>query len=204
MNFGSGDIASQTWTHFYLSVLGTVAGGVIGLLLAIVCRKRPKLATFFMGIAEVIQTFPSIALLAILLLVFGLGNTTLVVALGLYGIMPVLQNTYEGLTSVDSVYLDIAKGMGMKPSQIFWRVELPMSIPVILAGFRVSLVTSIGIATIGVFVGAGGLGVLIFRGLQILDNQLLLEGAIPAALLAIVVELVMVYLEKRMSQKYGK
>jgi len=201
MNFGFSDILSATWVHLYLSIIGSVIGGAVGLGLAIATRKRPRLATFLLGIAEIIQTFPSIALLAILLLVFGLGNTTLVVALALYGIMPVLQNTYEGLRSIDPILLDIGKGMGMKKGQIFRRIEFPLAIPVIVAGFRVSLVTSIGIATIGVFIGAGGLGVIIFRGLQLIDNTILLEGAIPAALLAIAVEFIIGALERRLAKR---
>ncbi|MBO0784264.1 MAG: ABC transporter permease, partial [Ktedonobacteraceae bacterium] len=151
-------------------------------------RRQPGLASVLIGLAEIIQTIPGIALLAFLLLAFGLGNTTLVIGLALYAILPVLQNTYEGLAAVDPVYLDIGKGMGMTPGEIFRQIELPLAFPVILAGLRVSLVTSIGIATIGVFVGADGLGTVIYRGLQIIDMQTMLAGAIPAALLAVLLE----------------
>jgi len=182
------DIGPLTFQHLYLVIIGTLIGGSVGFLLAILVRRSPGLAALLIGLAEVIQTLPGIALLAFLLLAFGLGDAPVIVALSLYAILPVLSNTYEGLQGVDPVYLAIGKGMGMTPGQIFLQIELPLAFPVILAGLRVALVTSIGIATIGVFVGGGGLGVLIFRGLQTIDFQIMLGGAIPAALLAIVLE----------------
>src|SRR5947209_3026516 len=194
------DVGPLTFQHLYLVIIGTLVGGGIGFLLAICVRRRPNWAALFIGVAEVIQTLPGIALLAFLLLAFGLGNAPVIVALGLYAILPVLSNTYEGLQNVDPVYLAIGKGMGMTPGQIFRQIELPLAFPVILAGVRVALVTSIGIATIGVFVGGGGLGVLIFRGLQTIDTQMMLSGAIPAALLAIVLEVGLSLWERRLAR----
>ncbi len=182
------DVGPLTFEHLYLVIVGTFIGGGVGFVLAILVRRQPRWAAVLLGLAEVIQTLPGIALLAFLLLAFNLGNTPVIVALALYAILPVLSNTYEGLQNVDPVYLAIGKGMGMTPGQIFRQIELPLAFPVILAGLRVALVTSIGIATIGVFVGGGGLGVLIYRGLQTIDTQTMLAGAIPAALLAIVLE----------------
>jgi len=194
------DIVPLTLQHLYLVIIGTLIGGGVGFVLAILVRQRPRWAALLIGLAEVIQTLPGIALLAFLLLAFGLGNTPVIVALGLYAILPVLSNTYEGLQGVDPVYLAIGKGMGMHPRQIFFQIELPLAFPVILAGLRVALVTSIGIATIGVFVGGGGLGVLIFRGLQTIDFQIMLAGAIPAALLAIVLEVGLSLWERRLAR----
>ena len=182
------DVGPLTFEHLYLVIVGTFIGGGVGFVLAILVRRQPRWADVLLGLAEVIQTLPGIALLAFLLLAFPLGNTPVIVALALYAILPVLSNTYEGLQNVDPVYLAIGKGMGMTPGQIFRQIELPLAFPVILAGLRVALVTSIGIATIGVFVGGGGLGVLIYRGLQTTDTRTMLAGAIPAALLAIVLE----------------
>lgn len=186
--------------HLYLSVVGTLIGAAIGFLLAVYVRKRPRLASALIGIAEVIQTIPGIALLAFLLLAFGLGNGTLIVGLALYAILPVMQNTYEGLEGVDPVYMGIGNGMGMTRGQIFRQIELPLAFPVILTGLRVALVTSIGVATIGVFVGADGLGSLIYRGLQLIDTQVMLAGAIPAGLLAILIEVILTLLERRLSR----
>src|SRR5947209_4689211 len=194
------DIGPLTFEHLYLVIIGTVIGGSVGFLLAIWARRRSRLAASLIGLAEIIQTLPGIALLALLLLLFGLGNGPVVVALGLYAILPVLGNTYEGLQGVDPVYLAIGKGMGMTPGQIFRQIELPLAFPVILAGLRVALVTSIGIATIGVFVGGGGLGGLIYRGLQTIDTQTMLAGAIPAALLAIVLEVGLSLWERRLAR----
>jgi osmoprotectant transport system permease protein len=182
------DVGPLTFEHLYLVIVGTFIGGGVGFVLAFLVRRQPRWAAVLLGLAEVIQTLPGIALLAFLLLAFNLGNAPVIVALALYAILPVLSNTYEGLQNVDPVYLAIGKGMGMTPGQIFRQIELPLAFPVILAGLRVALVTSIGIATIGVFVGGGGLGVLIYRGLQTIDIQTMLAGAIPAALLAIVLE----------------
>lgn len=194
------DVGPLTLEHLELVIVGTFIGGLVGFLLAIWVRRRPRWAASFLGLAEVIQTIPGIALLAFLLLALGLGNPPVYVALALYAILPVLSNTYEGLQGVDPVYLAIGKGMGMTPGQIFRQIELPLAFPVILAGLRVALVTSIGIATIGVFVGGGGLGVLIYRGLQTIDIQTMLAGAIPAALLAIVLEVGLSLLERRLAR----
>lgn len=200
MDLSIGYITALTWQHLYLSVIGTLVGGLIGFVLAIWVRNRPRLASVFIGLAEFIQTIPGIALLAFLLLAFGLGNGTLVVGLALYSILPLLYNTYEGLLNVDPVYASIGKGMGMTSAQIFLQIELPLALPLILAGLRVALVVSIGVATIGVFVGAGGLGVLIYRGLELIDTQVMLAGAIPAGILAILVEVVLSLLERRLSR----
>jgi osmoprotectant transport system permease protein len=194
------DVGPLTFEHLYLVIIGTFVGGAVGFALAIWMRQRPRWAAALIGVAEVIQTLPGIALLAFLLLAFGLGNLPVIVALSLYSILPVLSNSYEGLQSVDPVYLAIGKGMGMTPGQIFRQIELPLAFPVILAGLRVALVTSIGIATIGVFVGGGGLGVLIYRGLQTIDIQIMLAGAIPAALLAIVLEVGLSLWERRLAR----
>jgi osmoprotectant transport system permease protein len=194
------DVGSLTLEHLELVIVGTFFGGLVGFLLAIWVRRRPRWAASLLGLAEVIQTIPGIALLAFLLLALGLGNPPVYVALALYAILPVLSNTYEGLQGVDPVYLAIGKGMGMTPGQIFRQVELPLAFPVILAGLRVALVTSIGIATIGVFVGGGGLGVLIYRGLQTIDIQTMLAGAIPAGLLAILLEVGLSLLERRLAR----
>lgn len=200
MDLGLPYMAQLTFQHLYLSFLGTLAGGLVGFLLATWVRRRPRWASVFIGLAEVIQTIPGIALLAFLLLAFGLGDTTLIVGLALYSILPVLQNTYEGLVGVDPVYLDIGKGMGMTPGEIFRQIELPLAFPVILAGLRVALVTAIGIATIGVFIGSGGLGVVIYRGLQTIDMPAIVTGAIPAALLAVLLEVGLSLVERRLSK----
>ncbi|BCL83252.1 amino acid ABC transporter permease [Ktedonobacteria bacterium brp13] len=200
MDISLSNVSELAFQQLYLSVIGTLVGGIVGFALAVWVRRRPRWASVLIGLAEVIQTIPGIALLAFLLLAFGLGDTTLIVGLGLYAILPILQNTYEGLVSVDPVYLGIGTGMGMTPGEIFRQIELPLAFPFILAGLRIALVTSIGVATIGVFVGSGGLGTLIYRGLQLIDIQVILAGAIPAGLLAILLEVGLSLLERKLSQ----
>lgn len=200
MGVSLSNVVVLTLQHLYLSILGTLIGTIVGFVLATWVRQRPRLAAVLISLAEIIQTIPGIALLAFLLLVFGLGDTTLIVGLSLYAILPVLQNTYEGLEGVDPAYREVGKGMGMTPGEIFRQIEFPLAFPVILTGLRVSLVTAIGIATIGVFVGSGGLGVLIYRGLQVIDIPTMLAGAIPAGLLAILLEVVLSLVVRKVSR----
>lgn len=200
MDLSLTNIALLTLQHLYLSILGVLVGGVVGFALAVWLRPHARWIALAIGLAEIIQTIPGIALLAFLLLAFGLGNTTLVIGLGLYAILPVLQNTYVGLENVDPVYLGIGKGMGMTKGQIFRQIEVPLAFPLILAGLRNALVTSIGVTTIGVFIGADGLGTLIFQGLQQYYVQAMLAGGIPAALLAVLVEVGLTLLERRLSK----
>lgn len=197
MDLSLTNIAFITFQHLYLSIIGTLVGGVVGFGLAVWLRPHPAWIALAIGLAEVIQTIPGIALLAFLLLAFGLGDATLVIGLGLYSILPVLYNTYEGLENVDPVYLGIGKGMGMTRGQIFRQIEFPLAFPLILAGLRNALVISIGITTIGVFIGADGLGSIIYQGIQQFYIQAMLAGAIPAALLAILVEVGLTLLERR-------
>ncbi|HEY4384590.1 MAG TPA: ABC transporter permease [Ktedonobacteraceae bacterium] len=204
MDLSLTNIALLTWQHLSLSIIGTLVGGLIGSALAVLLRAHARWITLAIGLAEIIQTIPGIALLAFLLLAFGLGNTTLVVGLGLYAILPVLQNTYEGLENIDPVYQSIGKGMGMTRGQIFLQIEVPLAFPLILAGLRNALVTSIGVTTIGVFIGADGLGTLIYRGLQQIYFQAMLAGAIPAGLLAILVEVGLTFLERRLSKNVAQ
>jgi osmoprotectant transport system permease protein len=200
MDLSLTNIAGLTLQHIYLSMMGALGGGVVGFLLAVWLRPHTRWMALALGLAEVIQTIPGLALLAFLLLAFGLGNTTLVVGLGLYAILPVLQNTYEGLENVDPVYLGVGKGMGMTGGQIFRQIEIPLALPLILAGLRIALVTSIGVTTLGAFIGADGLGQLIYQGLQQIYIQEMLAGAIPAGILAVLVEVVLTLLERRLSK----
>ena len=205
MDLNLTNIALLTFQHLYLSIIGTIVGGAVGFGLAVWLRSHTRWIALAIGLAEVIQTIPGIALLAFLLLAFGLGDTTLVIGLALYAILPVLQNTYEGLENVDPVYLGIGKGMGMTRGQIFRQIEVPLAFPLILAGLRNALIISIGVTTIGVFIGADGLGTFIYTGIQQYPYfQALLAGGIRAALLAILVEVVLTVLERRLSKNVAQ
>lgn len=189
------DMVRYTIDHLYLSFLAiaiAVAIAVpVGILLA---RSRSaRLPSVVLGIAGVVQTVPSLALIAFIVLFFALAGLSTIgflpalVALVLYALLPILRNTYTGIRQVDPAVIEVATGMGMKPHQILLQVELPLSLPVIMAGIRISTVWTIGIATLCGLIGAGGLGELIFRGLRSLPRtaDYLVAGTIPAALLAL-------------------
>ena len=136
-----------------------------------------------------LQTIPSIALLAFMLPFFGIGAAPAIAALFLYGLLPILRNAVAGLRSVDPQLIEVGRGLGMRPRDLLWRVEMPLAAPVILAGIRTAAVISVGTATLAAFIGAGGLGDPIVTGLTVTDTNLVLSGALPAAALAIVVDL---------------
>lgn len=163
----------------------------IGLPLGVVLVRRVKLQKWVIGGANVVQTIPSLALFGFLIPVpwiGGVGASTAIVALALYALLPILRNTCTGIMEVDPAIVESALGMGMTRSQVLWQVQLPLAAPVILAGVRVAMAMCIGIATIAAAIGAGGLGVFIFRGLAMVNNQVILAGAVPAAILAIAVD----------------
>lgn len=183
--------------HALLSVEGTVLAALVAIPFAIWAYRRPRIRHVAASVTEIIQTLPSLAVLAVLMIWLGIGDTTLVVALFLYALMPMLHNTVEGLLSVSPDLIDTARGLGMSRRQIMIRVQLPIAAPIILTGFRVALVTSIGIATIGVFVGAGGLGKLIYSGIQRLNTGEIFAGAAPAAAMAIIIDGVLAAVTRR-------
>jgi osmoprotectant transport system permease protein len=154
-----------------------------------------------LGIASVFQTIPSLALFGFLIpipFIGGIGKRTAVVALVLYALLPILRNTYVGLTGIDPAVLEAATAMGMTPWQVMWRVRLPLALSVILAGIRTATVITIGVATIAAAIGAGGLGTFIFRGVAMVSDAVILAGAIPAALLALLADGLLALLERRL------
>ena len=153
--------------------------------------QRPALRSIALGVASILQTIPSLALFGFLIpipFIGGIGTRTAIVALVLYALLPILRNTYVGLTSIDPAVLQAAEAMGMTDNQILWRVRLPLALSVILAGIRTATIITIGVATIAAAIGAGGLGTFIFRGVAMVSDAVILAGAIPAALLAIVAD----------------
>ena len=195
-----GEIAALTGQHLVLVGISTALAVAVGLPLGVALSRRPRLARPILGIASVVQTIPSLALFGFLIplpLIGGIGARTAVAALLLYALLPILRNTYAGITSVDPATVEAAVGLGMTPRQRLRSVELPLALPVVLAGIRIAAVVSIGLATIAAAVGAGGLGVLIYRGIAIVDTRLILAGAVPAALLALAVDGLLGVLERR-------
>jgi osmoprotectant transport system permease protein len=196
------EIAAHTGEHLVLVVLSTLAAVAIGIPLGVALSRRPRLARPVLGLAGVVQTIPSLALFGFLIplpFLGGIGPRTAIVALVLYALLPILRNTYSGIRSVDPAVVESATGLGLTARQRLWWVEVPLSLPVVLGGVRIAIVVSIGIATIAAAVGAGGLGVLIYRGIATVDNRLILAGALPAALLAVVCDGVLGWAERRWS-----
>jgi osmoprotectant transport system permease protein len=186
-----GEIAYRTLQHLLLVGVSSVVAVVIGVPLGIAVTRRTSLKSVVLGITNVLQTVPSLALFGFLLplpFLGGIGARTAIVALVVYALLPIVRNTYVGITTVDESVLDAARGMGMTPREMLRLIELPLATPVILAGVRTATVIGVGIATIAAAIGAGGLGDFIFRGLAMVDNGVILAGAVPAALLALLLD----------------
>ena len=182
--------------HIVLTGSAELLACLVAIPLGIGASRRPRLATVVLGIAGVLQTVPSIALLAFMLPLFGIGAKTAIAALFLYGLLPVLRNSITGLRGVDRRVIEVGLGLGMTPRQLLRQVELPLAAPVILAGVRTSTVINIGTATLAAFIGAGGLGEPIVTGLTVTDVNLILSGALPAALLAVAVDALLAGVER--------
>ena len=197
------EIAALTGQHLLLVVASAAIAVAIGVPLGVVLTRRPRLSRPVLGAANVVQTIPSLALFGFLIpipLLGGIGARTAIVALVVYGILPILQNTHAGIRSVDPAVVEAATGLGMTDRQRLLWVELPLAFPVVLAGVRIAVVVGIGLATIAAAIGAGGLGVLIYRGVATVDHRLILAGAVPAAVLALLADFLLGRLEKRRSR----
>ena len=195
------EIFSATLDHFTLVVIAMAIAILIGVPFGMFIVHRPALRAGALAIANILQTIPSLALFGFLIpipFIGGIGKRTAVVALVLYALLPILRNTYVGLTGIDPAVLEAAEAMGMTRTQILWRVRFPLSLSVILAGIRTATVITIGVATIAAAIGAGGLGSFIFRGVALVNDSLLLAGAIPAALLALLADFFLGQLERRL------
>ena len=193
------EILQATGEHIWLTGVSMAFAIAIGVPLGVLVTRKPWLSKPVIGGANVAETIPSLALFGFLLPIPWLGDRAgrlAIVALTLYALLPIIRNTAAGIANVDPAVLEAARGMGMTGRQILWRVELPLSISTIIAGIRIATVLTIGIATIAAAVGAGGLGEFIFRGLAMVDNRLILAGAIPAALLAIFADVLLGLLER--------
>jgi len=195
------EILQSTGEHVWLVGLTMLFSIAFGIPLGIVVTRRPWLSKPILGGANIAETIPSLALFGFLLPVPWLGDRAsrmTILALTLYALLPIIRNTAAGISSVDPAVREAACGMGMTGRQILWHVELPLSMSTIIAGIRVATVLTIGIATIAAAVGAGGLGEFIFRGLAMVDNRLILAGAIPAAVLALSADFLLGLLERRL------
>jgi osmoprotectant transport system permease protein len=195
------EIWEATASHLMLVVIAMLFAVAIGVPLGMAIVHRPALRSISLGAASVFQTIPSLALFGFLIpipFIGGIGRRTAIFALVLYALLPILRNTYVGLTGIDPAVLEAADAMGMTQNQILWRVRLPLARAVILAGIRTAAIITIGVATIAAAIGAGGLGTFIFRGVAMVNDAVILAGAIPAAVLAIVADVLLGWLERRL------
>ena len=183
-----GQVAELIGEHVFLVAIAVGTAVAVGVPLGILATRDRRVERAVLGTANVLQTIPSLALFGFLIpvpVLGGIGATTAIVALTLYALLPIVRNTHAGISGVDPALVEAGKGMGMTDRQLLTKVELPLAAGVIVAGVRVATVISIGIATIAAAIGAGGLGVYIFQGLSMVDDTVILAGAVPAALLAL-------------------
>jgi osmoprotectant transport system permease protein len=194
-------VLELTLEHLWLVGVSTAFAMLIGIPLGILIAHRPRLNGPVLGSANVIQTIPSLALFGFLLPVPWLGGRAdrlAILALTLYALLPIIRNTFAGIRGVDPAVVEAGRGMGLTESQLLFQVELPLSAGVILSGVRVAVVVSVGLATIAAAIGAGGLGEFIFRGLAMVDDRVILAGAIPAAILALLADFSVGWLERQL------
>ena len=193
------EIGRLTVEHLILVGWACGAASLAGIALGVLVSRQPRWRPWIVGSTGILQTVPSLALLGFLIPATGIGAITATIALFLYALLPVVQNTVTGILEVDPAVRESAVALGMTPRQILREVELPLAWPTILGGIRIAIVTSIGTATIAAAVGGGGLGVLIFRGVATLDSRQILAGAVPAAMLALLFEGVLQWFEKKLA-----
>ena len=197
------EILSITLEHLWLVTIAVGVAAAVAVPGAIALTRKAALRRGMLGVANVLQTIPSLALFGFLLplpLIGGIGRHTAIIALCLYALLPILRNTLVGILGVDPAVRESAVAMGMTNGQVLRQVELPLAVPAILAGLRIATVTTIGTATVAAAIGAGGLGVFIFRGIATVDTAMILAGAVPAAIMALVADEGLEWIEKRLSR----
>lgn len=203
IKYGS-EILQHTLEHLMLVGISIGIAILVGIPLGILITRQKNLRQPVLIVANIMQTIPSLALFGLLIpvpIIGGIGATPAIFALILYSLLPIIRNTYTGITGVDPAIREAGRGMGMTDRQLLLQVEIPLAMGVILAGVRVATVINIGITTIAAAIGAGGLGELIFRGISVVNNQLILAGAIPAAIIALLADFAIAWMEERLTIK---
>ena len=201
------EIILRSGEHLVLVAIAMTVAISIGIPVGVYITRNPKIAPPILGVANAIQTIPSLAIFGFLISVpflGGIGKNPAIFALTLYALLPIIRNTYIGINSINPAIKEAGIGMGMTDEQLLLQVEIPLALPVILAGVRVATVISVGIATIAAAIGGGGLGVFIFRGISTVNNELILAGAVPAALIALSADFGLGLLEKRLTNQIEK
>ncbi|UBH08027.1 ABC transporter permease [Macrococcus armenti] len=190
------ELLQKTWEHISISLLSLLAAIIVAVPLGILLTKSEKLAKIVLSITSVLQTVPSLAILAMMIPFFGIGTVPAVIALFLYVLLPILNNTYLGIQSVNKDAKEAGRAMGMTQNQVLRMVELPLAVPVIMSGIRLSAVYAISWATLASYIGAGGLGDFIFNGLNLYQPKLIIAGAVVVTILALITDFILNYIEK--------
>ena len=193
-------VLNQFFRQFLMAIYGVVFAAAIAIPLGFYLARNVKIADWILGIANVVQTIPSLALLSILMLAIGLGPNLIVVTVFIYSILPILRNTYTGVRNVDNYILDVGKGMGMTNWQMVYKIELPLSMSVIMGGIRNAFIMAVGVSTLGTFVGAAGLGDILQQGVNATNGtSIILAGVLPISLIAFVGDVFLSWVEKKLN-----
>lgn len=192
---------TMVFEHLYIVLISVVMTVLIGLPLGILAYSWPSFRKVILWVVDVLQTIPALALLGIIMVFIGAGKLTVIIGLVLYSLLPIVHNTYLGLNGVNPAIKEAARGMGMTKFYRLVRVELPLAFPVIFTGIRIASVTAIGVAVFATFVGGGGLGSIIYRGIYIQNMKLLLSGTLTLMAMAVLFDSVMAYVEKRLYRR---
>lgn len=199
LNSHGSELIIKTWEQIYIAGFSILLGVIVAVPLGILLTRFPKTAKYVMSITSMLQTIPSLALLALMIPIFGIGKLPSIVALFIYSLLPILRNTYIGMAKVNRNLVDAAKGMGMTTMQSILKVEIPMAMPIIMSGVRLSTIYVISWSTLASYIGAGGLGDFIFNGLNLYNPSLIIGGTIPVTILAILADYLLGKLEKRIT-----
>ncbi len=194
-------VLEKSLDHMSMSLTAVAFSCLIGIPLGVLITRNKRAAGVVLGVANIIQTVPSLALFAFMISIFGIGRTNAIFALFLYALLPIIKNTYIGIKNVDPAITQAAIGMGMTKFQILYKVEMPLSVAVIMGGVRIATVTCIGVATIAVLIGAGGLGDVIYQGIGMANLEKILTGATAAAVLALLADFILGMVEKMLTSK---
>lgn len=192
---------SMVWDHFYIVLIAVTLTIVIGIPMGVIAYFYQSVSKIILWMVDILQTIPALALLGLIMVIFGAGKLTVIIGLILYSLLPVVHNTYLGLSEVDSGIKEAAKGMGMTKLYRLIHIEFPIAFPVVFTGVRIAAVTAIGVAVFATFVGGGGLGTIIYRGIHIQNMKLILSGTLTLMSMAIVFDYIMAWVEKRLYKR---
>ena len=196
-------ILSKIGEHFFISMSALLLGVIVAIPLGLLIARSKKASSFVIGVSSVLQTIPSLALLAMMVPLFGVGKVPAIIALFIYSLLPILRNTVLGMESVNKDIVDAAKGMGMTPFQLTFDVKVPLSVSVIMSGVRLSAAYVIAWSSLAAYIGAGGLGDFIFNGLENLDFPLLLAGTVPITIMALLIDVLFAQIEKKLVPSFS-